>query len=61
MNVLEPFEVAEIEVWPLYAEDVKGEIEKILNATEYTVFQRVLKESKLGAILKEKVRTAQAP
>jgi hypothetical protein len=54
MNVLDPFEVAEIEVWPLYAEDIKGDIEKILNATEYTVFQKVLKESKLGAVLNEK-------
>ena len=54
MNVLDPFEVAEIEVWPLYAEDMKGDIEKLLNSTEYTVFQKVLKESKLGAVLNEK-------
>jgi hypothetical protein len=54
MNVLDPFEVAEIEVWPLYAEDVKGDIAKTLNAAEYTVFQQVLKESKLGAVLNEK-------
>lgn len=54
MNVLDPFEVAEIEVWPLYAEDIKGDIGKILNGTEYTVFQKVLKESKLGAVLNEK-------
>lgn len=54
MNVLDPFEVAEIEAWPLYAEDIKGDIEKILNATEYTVFQKVLKESKLRAVLNEK-------
>lgn len=54
MNVLDPFEVAEIEVWPIYAEDIKGDVEKVLNATEYTVFQMVLKESKLGAVLNEK-------
>lgn len=54
MNVLDPFEVAEIEVWPLYAEDIKDDAEKILNATEYTVFQKVLKASKLGAVLNEK-------
>jgi hypothetical protein len=54
MNVLDPFEVAEIEVWPLYAEDIKGDIAKILNGAEYTVFQKVLKESKLGAVLNEK-------
>ena len=65
MNVLDPFEVAEIEVWPLYREDVKGDIEKILNGTEYTVFQKVLKESKLGAVLNEKdipkTRTVKLP
>ena len=54
MNVLDPFEVAEIEVWPVYAEDIKGDVEKILNSIEYTVFQKVLKESKLGAVLNEK-------
>jgi hypothetical protein len=54
MNVLDPFEVAEIEVWPLHAEDLKGDINRILNATEYTVFQKVLKESKIGAVLNEK-------
>jgi len=54
MNVLDPFEVAEIEVWPLYPEDTKGDVEKMLNATEYTVFQKVLRESKLGAVLNEK-------
>jgi GIY-YIG catalytic domain len=54
MNVLDPFEVAEIEVWPIYSEDVKGNVEQTLNATEYTVFEKVLKESKLGAVLNEK-------
>jgi GIY-YIG catalytic domain len=54
MNVLDPFEVAEIEVWPIYAEDIKGDVQKTLNAIEYTVFQKVLKESKLNAVLNEK-------
>jgi hypothetical protein len=54
MNVLDPFEVAEIEVWPLYAEDLKGDIERALNSIEYTVFQKVLRASKLGAVLNEK-------
>src|SRR5262245_20321724 len=35
MNVLDPFEVAEIEVWPLYPEDVNGDIGKILDSIEY--------------------------
>ena len=54
MNVLDPFEVAEIEVWPLYTEDVKGDIGKYSEFYPYTVFQKVLKASKLGAVLNEK-------
>src|SRR5262245_26710166 len=32
MNVLDPFEVAEIEVWPLYPEDVRGDVAEMLNS-----------------------------
>jgi len=57
MNVLDPFEVAEIEVWPLWdLQECEGrdpEAKKQLNAAEYTVFQRVLKESSFGAVLNE--------
>lgn len=57
MNVLDPFEVAEIEVWPLDA-DVRGfgrkEKKALLDRAEYTVFQKVLRESALGAVLNEK-------
>lgn len=58
MNVLDPFEVAEIEVWPL--DHVIGHlsgkksIEHFLDQAEYTVFQKVLRESTLGAVLNEK-------
>ena len=58
MNVLDPFEAAEVEVWPLddrmrdlSALDAKKEF---LNRTEYTVFQHVLGKSTLGAVLNEK-------
>lgn len=55
MNVLDPFEVAEIEVWPIYPGRVsKRQISNILHATEYTVFQKVLRESQLKAVLNEK-------
>jgi hypothetical protein len=57
MNVLDPFEVAHIEVWPL-DELVAGlsvdEKRIMLDRVEYTVFQKVLQESALGAVLNEK-------
>lgn len=57
MNVLDPFEVAYIEVWPLdeLAEHLDKEEKKaFLDRAEYTVFQKVLNESALGAVLNEK-------
>ena len=64
MNVLDPFEVAEVEVYPFYDLQVpeKGEdkktheqrIAKTLAAAEYSVFQKVLRESALKAVLNEK-------
>ena len=58
MNVLDPFEVAEIEVWPLPALEGKNtkdlEAISVLNATEYTVYQSVLKNSTFQAVLNEK-------
>lgn len=57
MNVLDPFEVAYIEVWPL-DDLVNGLLKKdkktLLDRVEYTVFQKVLRESALGAVLNEK-------
>jgi len=55
MNVLDPFEVAEIEVWPIYPGQLsKSQISGLLRATEYTVFEKVLRESQLKAVLNEK-------
>jgi len=64
MNVLDPFEVADVEVYPFYdlEKPQKGEgkgvyaerATKTLGAAEYTVFQKVLKASALGAVLNEK-------
>jgi hypothetical protein len=56
MNVLDPFEVAFIEVWPLDDTVVglpKEERREYLDRAEYTVFQKVLRESGLGAVLNE--------
>ena len=61
MNVLDPFEVLEIEMWPLWDLDVRGvssdERTVRMNATEYTVFQKVLAASSFGAVLNEKDMT----
>lgn len=57
MNVLDPFEVAYIEVWPL-DELMKGLAKKdkkaLLDRAEFTIFQKVLRESALAAVLNEK-------
>lgn len=58
MNVLDPFEVAEIEMWPLW--DLQGkkksdpEVKAILPAAEYTAYQRLVAASQFGAMLNEK-------
>jgi hypothetical protein len=53
MNVLDPFEVAEIEVWPL-SKLPRKQARSILNQTEFTVFRKVVSESSFGAVLNEK-------
>ena len=57
MSVLDPFEVAFIEIWPM-DNQVAGmsgdEIKTHLDKAEFTVFQKVLVESKLGTVLNEK-------
>ncbi len=56
MNVLDPFEVADIEMWPLWElqNATAAVAAQSLNATEYTVFQRVLSRSSFHAVLNEK-------
>lgn len=55
MNVLDPFEVAEIRVWPFDLSSMaEPEQRAYLDRAEYTVFQKVILESKLGAVLNEK-------
>ena len=57
MNVLDPFEVAFVEVWPVREQDAHshpGGPQAFLNSLEYTIFQKVLSESQLGAVLNEK-------
>lgn len=55
MNVLDPFEVAEICVWPLDLGQLSADEQREhLDRAEFTVFQKVIAESKLGAVLNEK-------
>lgn len=55
MNVLDPFEIAEICVWPLDLKSLgEKEQREYLDRAEFTVFQKVIAESKLGAVLNEK-------
>ena len=58
MNVLDPSEVADVEMWPLFELAGKRKndpaVAATLNSAEYTVFQLVLQKSALGAVLNEK-------
>ena len=55
MNVLDPFEVCEIRVWPLDVSAIpEGQRRDYLDRAEFTVFQKLIADSKLGAILNEK-------
>ncbi|MGI8782405.1 MAG: GIY-YIG nuclease family protein [Acidobacteriota bacterium] len=64
MNVLDPYEVAEIEMYPFpdlerrgrgeSRDDYNKRMKQTLCSAEYTVFQKVLRESPIGAVLNEK-------
>ncbi len=61
MSVLDPFEVFEIEVWPLPHHQGVGDKHvgyrdacDQLNALEYAVWTKALRESRFGAVLNEK-------
>ena len=55
MNVLDPFEVAEIRVWPLDLDHLsKQPAEEELDRAEYTLFVKVIEESSFKAVLNEK-------
>lgn len=58
MNVLDPFEVFRIEVWPLpqyqKCETADPDARAHINWLEYEIFSQYLKKSRFGAILNEK-------
>lgn len=59
MSVLDPFEVAEIEMWPFW-ELSKRDARETLKRAEYAIYQNALKESKFSVILNEKeIKTAE--
>jgi GIY-YIG catalytic domain len=58
MSVLDPFEVLEIEVWPLpQYERVPGSdlrAREHLDALEYVIYENAIRNSRFGAVLNEK-------
>ena len=53
MSVLDPFEVAKIEMWPFW--DMKSaQADDTLDRAEYTVYQMALQESRFRVVLNEK-------
>ena len=62
MNVLDPFEVADIEMWPMWELETLSnrEAKPTLDSAEYTLFQELLHSSSFGAVLNE-VPVAPAP
>lgn len=62
MHVLDPLEVAELEVWPFWAfqsinarqePDAWREAQTLMDDAEYTVYQKVIAESPIGKVLNE--------
>ncbi|MCC6958530.1 MAG: GIY-YIG nuclease family protein [Dehalococcoidia bacterium] len=57
MNVLDPFEVCDIEMWPFFDLELEKKgttaVKEFLDAAEYTVFQLLLSQSQFGAVLNE--------
>ncbi|MFI7672018.1 GIY-YIG nuclease family protein [Nocardia sp. NPDC049526] len=62
MNILDVQEVAELELWPLWAlQDTNvrdPDARALLDATEYTVYRKAIYQTKLGALLNEKIPNA---
>ena len=63
MRVLDPFEVAEVEMWPFWdlTEVPDNEARDILNRAEFTVFRQAVQASRFGAVLNEGEIPAASP
>lgn len=57
MRILDTFEVAEVEMWPLWdlAALSKADAQRALDAAEYTAYLQAIDKSKFRAILNEKI------
>lgn len=59
MGVLDIFEVAELEMWPLWEFESRarsdGEARALLDACEFTVYSQAIRDSRYHAILNEKL------
>ena len=51
MSVLDPFEVAEIEMWPFW--ELAKDVQETLNRAEFTVYCKALQASVFSAVLNE--------
>ena len=51
MSVLDPFEVAEIEMWPFW--DLQQDVRETLDRAEFTVYQQALDRSQFHVVLNE--------
>ena len=51
MSVLDPFEVAEIEMWPFW--EIAGDVTDTLNRAEFTVYRQALAASAFNVVLNE--------
>lgn len=52
MSILDPFEVAEIEMWPFW--NLTDNVRETLNRAEFTVYEQALRQSRFGAVLNER-------
>ena len=52
MSILDPFEVAEIEMWPFW--DLTEGVRETLDRAEFTVYCQAIQQSRFGAVLNER-------
>lgn len=63
MRILDIFEVAEVEMWPLWelTDAPAAEAQQMLNAVEYSAYLKAIENSRFKAILNEKIPPISTP